>query len=143
MVIFQYNLYIFVRILHGCLTNTVYDMDPNNGAIKRLWYMLYNGRFREERVKTLGSDLAAANFIIARGGAVKFVNKDTWVKKTGVGFIKLPRKFDPDFKLEGIDCSKMKLMYVGLDNLGTEYCLSESYPCCRQHFEILFYCCCF
>ena len=37
MVIFQYNLYIFVRVEHGCLTNTVYDMDPNNSAIKRLW----------------------------------------------------------------------------------------------------------
>ena len=37
MVIFQYNLYIFVWILHGCLTNTVYAMDPNNSVIKRLW----------------------------------------------------------------------------------------------------------
>ena len=37
MVIFQYNLYIFVWIQHGCLTNTVYAMDPNNSVIKRLW----------------------------------------------------------------------------------------------------------
>ena len=35
MVIFQYNLYIFVWIYHGCLTNTVYAMDPNNSVIKR------------------------------------------------------------------------------------------------------------
>ena len=39
MVIFQYNLYIFVRIKHGCLTTTVYAMDPNNSVIKRLWCM--------------------------------------------------------------------------------------------------------
>ena len=37
MVIFQYNLYIFVWIEHGCLTNTVYVMDPNNSVIKRSW----------------------------------------------------------------------------------------------------------
>ena len=37
MVIFQYNLYIFVWIEHGCLTNTVYAMDPNTSVIKRLW----------------------------------------------------------------------------------------------------------
>ena len=37
MVIFQYKLYIFVWIYHGCLTNTVYAMDPNNNVIKRLW----------------------------------------------------------------------------------------------------------
>ena len=37
MVIFQYNLYIFVWIKHGCLTNTVYAKDPNSSVIKRLW----------------------------------------------------------------------------------------------------------
>ena len=37
MVIFQYNLYIFVWTYHGCLTNMVYAMDPNNSVIKRLW----------------------------------------------------------------------------------------------------------
>ena len=37
MVIFQYNLYIFG---YGCLTNTVYAMDPNNSVIKRLWCMV-------------------------------------------------------------------------------------------------------
>ena len=36
MVIFQYNLYIFVLIEHDCLTNMVYAMDPNNSVIKRL-----------------------------------------------------------------------------------------------------------
>ena len=37
MVIFQYNLYIFCLDITGCLTNTVYAMDPNNSVIKRLW----------------------------------------------------------------------------------------------------------
>ena len=42
MVIFQYNLYIFVWIYHGCLTNTVYAMDPDNRVIKRLWCIRQN-----------------------------------------------------------------------------------------------------
>ena len=37
MVIFQYNIYIFVQIQHGRLTNTVYAMDPHKSVIKRLW----------------------------------------------------------------------------------------------------------
>ena len=36
---FQYNLYIFVWIQHGCLTNRVFAVDPNNSVIKRLWCM--------------------------------------------------------------------------------------------------------
>ena len=40
MVIFQYNLYIFVWIQHGCLNNTVYAMDRNNSVIKKLWCTL-------------------------------------------------------------------------------------------------------
>ena len=37
MVIFLYNLYIFVWIQHGCIANTIYALDPNNSVIKRLW----------------------------------------------------------------------------------------------------------
>ena len=41
MVIFRYNLYIFVSIKHGCLTNTVFGVDPNNSVIKRLWCSIH------------------------------------------------------------------------------------------------------
>ena len=41
MVIFLYNLYIFVWIYkHGCLTDNVYVLDPNNNVITRLWCVL-------------------------------------------------------------------------------------------------------
>ena len=40
------------------------------------------------------------------------------MRKTGARLLSLPRKFDPEFKLEGVDCSRMKMVYVGLDNLG-------------------------
>ena len=37
MVIFLYNLYIFVWIWHSCLTYMVSALDPNCCVIKRLW----------------------------------------------------------------------------------------------------------
>ena len=40
---FSIYLYIFVWIYHGCLTNTVYAMDPNNSVIKRLWCIWEHG----------------------------------------------------------------------------------------------------
>ena len=36
MVLFLYNLYIFVEIKHGCLTNTVSAGNPKNSVIKGL-----------------------------------------------------------------------------------------------------------
>ena len=38
MVIFLYNLYIFVWIQHGYLSNTFFALDPGSSVIKRLWY---------------------------------------------------------------------------------------------------------
>ena len=35
MVIFLYNLYFFVWIQHGSLTNIVYALDPNSSVLKR------------------------------------------------------------------------------------------------------------
>ena len=71
-----------------------------------------------DRLKALGPDLAAAAFVVARDGAAKFVGKEPWVKRTGAQLLRLPGKYDPEFKLEGIDCSRVKLLYVGLDNLS-------------------------
>ena len=39
MVIFLYNLYIFVWIQHGCLANMVFAFDPSNSVKKRLWFI--------------------------------------------------------------------------------------------------------
>ena len=35
MVIFLYNLYIFVWTQHGCLVNTVFAFDPSISVIKK------------------------------------------------------------------------------------------------------------
>ena len=45
---FLYNLYTLVWIQHGCLTNRVSALDPNNIVIKRLWCTL-NSLERESR----------------------------------------------------------------------------------------------
>ena len=37
MVIFPYNLNVFVWIYHGCFTNMVYVLDPKKRDIMRLW----------------------------------------------------------------------------------------------------------
>ena len=37
MVIFLYNLDIFVWIQHGCLAKTVFALDPSNRIIESLW----------------------------------------------------------------------------------------------------------
>ena len=60
MVIFQYNLYIFIWIKHSCLTNTVYAMDPNNSVIKRLWCILVTF-FLTIPPPTKGFDICKAN----------------------------------------------------------------------------------
>ena len=46
MVIFLYNLYIFVWIQYGCKTNIVYALDHNNSVIKRLWCIMQKGLYR-------------------------------------------------------------------------------------------------
>ena len=41
MVIFLYNLNIFVWIQHDCLANTVFTLDPSNSVTKRLWCICF------------------------------------------------------------------------------------------------------
>ena len=40
MVIFLYNLYIFVWLHDGCLANMVFTLDPSNNVTERLWCLL-------------------------------------------------------------------------------------------------------
>ena len=42
MVIFLYNLDIFVWMQHGYLANTVFTLDLSNHVIKRLWCLFYS-----------------------------------------------------------------------------------------------------
>lgn len=77
----------------------------------------YDQRFLSERYLFLGADLAAAFFIVHRGGTVKFVNNDTWFKKDKRGRYTLPGQKTIGWYLEAIDASNTELMYEGFDNL--------------------------
>ncbi|KAH8300545.1 hypothetical protein KR018_012097 [Drosophila ironensis] len=74
-------------------------------------------QFIPERHKILGAELAAAHFILYRGGAVKFVNESRWHRANEDGEFNLPNKFDARFKVEALRCDNMALYYEGLENL--------------------------
>merc|ERR1712071_543339 len=81
------------------------------------------------RAETLGTDLAAAHFIVHRGGKVKFHGSEEWIqmdpKKNESN---LPKFYDKSFVTEALDCSQMTLTYQGLLNISkyhqcfTSYC---------------------
>lgn len=70
-----------------------------------------------ERNQILGNDLAAAHFIVFRGGVVKFVGQSHWIKADEKLHFDLPDKFVSDMFLEAVDCANMELYYEGLDNI--------------------------
>ncbi|XP_012280170.1 distal membrane-arm assembly complex protein 2 [Orussus abietinus] len=74
-------------------------------------------RFRPERHGSLGSDLAAAYFIVYRGGRVKFDEHSEWTKLDKDDECNMPNKFNPNYILKAIDLSGMNIIYEGLDNL--------------------------
>ncbi|GFO27438.1 ATP synthase subunit s-like protein [Plakobranchus ocellatus] len=75
-------------------------------------------RYLEDRVRILGHELAAAHFIVARGGAVKFVGRDHWFVKDANGNYSLPRKHVDNLYIEAIDVSNSNITHVAFDTLG-------------------------
>ncbi|XP_011254274.1 distal membrane-arm assembly complex protein 2 [Camponotus floridanus] len=84
---------------------------------KIVTYHKHNQRFIPERHEVLGTDLAAAHFIVFRGGRVKFKGNTYWVKKDEKGSYDLPNIYDHHYILEAVDASKVNLYYEGLSNL--------------------------
>lgn len=76
-------------------------------------------RFIPERLMFLGPDLAAAYFIVHRGGAVKFIGNPDWHKRSPglFGRYELPEQKRPGLYLEAIDASNTELMFEGLFDL--------------------------
>ena len=56
MVIFLYNLDIFVWIQHGYLANIVLTLDPSSCVIKRLLCIFYSSKFMFARFGKIGLD---------------------------------------------------------------------------------------
>ncbi len=83
------------------------------------WMKFKDQLFRPERLEHLGPDLAAAHFIVCRGGGVKFVGENRFVRsKINKSYLVLPGTKDDSYKVEAIDASKMNLLYAGLKNIS-------------------------
>ncbi|KAK5640640.1 hypothetical protein RI129_011451 [Pyrocoelia pectoralis] len=98
------------------------DLSPE--SIKKWWLRrkerenIFMQQYIPERNQMLGDELAAAHFIVHRGGAVKFYEDDVWIKADQFNRYSLPRHYDSEKILEAIDCTDMNLYYEGLVNLA-------------------------
>lgn len=74
--------------------------------------------FMNERHEVLGNDLAAAHFIVFRGGKVKFVD-GPWVEMLDELTMTspVPTRYDPNFLVEAMDCEGVNLYFEGIENL--------------------------
>ncbi|XP_054168169.1 uncharacterized protein LOC128965487 [Oppia nitens] len=79
-------------------------------------------QFNPKRHADLGPELAIANFVIDRGGKVKFTHSpNSWATKLS----HFPRRYDPRYRLLSVDSSNLKLRYESLDNFVEMYSLQE------------------
>ncbi|XP_025413464.1 distal membrane-arm assembly complex protein 2 [Sipha flava] len=87
-------------------------------------YNKYTQRYTVDRVKVLGSDLAAAHFFVYRNAAIRFRGQDNFIKwenKREEYNTDLPSTYEPNFFVEAIDASDVILYYQGLENLKNLY----------------------
>lgn len=90
----------------------------------RIWKLIESYQYKQYLV--LGPDLAAAKFVIEFGGKVKFKNHSEWIDKTKKDEVaKLPKEYDIDYILEGIDLNGYPLRYEHLDFIFNLYYLKE------------------
>lgn len=85
-----------------------------------IFYLDY--RFVKERHDFLGGDLSAAHFMVARGGAVKFVGFTRWITLVN-NTVPLPSAPNDKMKLEGVDATGTNFMHRSLDNFGNSHSL--------------------
>ncbi|XP_068244281.1 distal membrane-arm assembly complex protein 2 [Palaemon carinicauda] len=75
-------------------------------------------RYIEERVTAVGCELAAAHFIVHRGGKILKRGSSEWIERDEDMEYDLPRHFTPGFYVECIDASGFQLRYEGLETIG-------------------------
>jgi hypothetical protein len=74
--------------------------------------------FIPERLEILGNDLAAAHFIVFRGGKVKFIGGPWTVMKDEITMTThVPNRYDPNYLIEALDCEGVELYFEGLENV--------------------------
>jgi hypothetical protein len=98
-------------------------VDFRPSTLKKWWkkrntqHERFMQQFIPERHEILGNDLAAAHFLVHRGGSVRFFGEEKWIKSDKYGEYDLPGKFVPSMVLEAIKCDNMELYYEGLENV--------------------------
>ena len=73
-------------------------------------------KYIEERHAILGNELATAHFLVFRGGSVKFLGENEWIKKDEDEHYELPDRYDKNKIIEAIDFPNFDLTYEGLSN---------------------------
>lgn len=71
--------------------------------------------FRKDRVAALGFDLAAAHFIVHRGGKVRFKDSQEWTQQDEDEEYDLPGHYNENFAVEAIDASETNILYEGFE----------------------------
>lgn len=85
--------------------------------------------YNKQRHCILGNDLAAAHFLLYRGGKVKFKNHTEWLQENAKDSI--PNVYDPNYYVEAIDLNGFNIYYEGLENLfGLKYLKWISFKGC-------------
>lgn len=74
-------------------------------------------RFRKDRVAALGFDLAAAHFIVHRGGKVRFKGSQEWTQQNEDEKYDLPGHYNENLVIEAIDASETNILYEGIECL--------------------------
>lgn len=103
------------------------DLRPS--SVRRWWSSLQreaagkDQMFNPQRVATLGFELAAAHFIVHRGGKVRFRGAQEWVQQDEDGLYDLARNFQPGVYMEEIDARGVNLVYEGLESMKNLHCL--------------------
>ncbi|ESO85388.1 hypothetical protein LOTGIDRAFT_229413, partial [Lottia gigantea] len=103
------------HIINFSFLNFISSLEPFDSYVHRRQRKNFKEQegFDHMRYAVLGSDLATAQFVIARGGAVKFVDDETWHdNQTGM----VPNHKVEGLNLEAVDISQTQLSSVALDN---------------------------
>ncbi|XP_043282145.1 distal membrane-arm assembly complex protein 2 [Venturia canescens] len=83
---------------------------------QKINYIKHEQQFVEERHRILGCELAAAHFLVHRGGKVKFLGAEQWTQRNKDGLYELPETYDPKYQITHLDASGMPLYYEGIEN---------------------------
>ncbi|KAL7051175.1 hypothetical protein ACKWTF_004368 [Chironomus riparius] len=120
----KFNVFGGDELEPSSLSMLVQPIDASPRGIKKWWkdYKVRKERFSQqfipERHEILGSDLAAAHFLLFRKGKVKFIGQDWLEMNTEKDLmVPLPNKFNPHYEIEAIKCDNMVLYYEGLENI--------------------------